>query len=76
MAGEEGLRRMKKALTNNLGLKILSLFVACAIWLMVVNIDDPVITATYSGVVVEVINGSSLTEKGKIYEILDGVGQT
>ena len=32
---------MKKHLGNNLGLKLLSVFVAILIWLMVVNVDDP-----------------------------------
>lgn len=63
---------MKKALTNNLGLKLLSLLIAFGIWLVVVNIDDPVISTSYSGVKVDIINGNSLTEKGKTYEILDG----
>lgn len=72
MAGEEGQRRMKKFLTNNLGLKLLSFGIAFAIWLVVVNIDDPVITTSFSGVVVDVINGDSLTDKGKIYEIPEG----
>lgn len=62
---------MKKALTNNLGLKLLSLFFAFAVWLVVVNIDDPVISNTYSGVVVEVINDNTLLDKGKVYEILN-----
>ena len=34
-------KRMKKHLGNNLGLKLLSVFVAILIWLMVVNVDDP-----------------------------------
>lgn len=63
---------MKKALTNNLGLKLLSLVIAFAIWLVVVNIDDPVISTSYSGVTVDIINGNSLADKGKIYEVLDG----
>lgn len=62
---------VKKALTNNIGLKLLSLLFAFIVWLVVVNIDDPVISTSYSGVTVEVANGDSLTEKGKIYEILD-----
>ena len=32
---------MKKCLGNNFGLKLLSVFVAILIWLMVVNVDDP-----------------------------------
>ncbi|MCQ2521863.1 MAG: CdaR family protein [Lachnospiraceae bacterium] len=63
---------MKKKLTNNLGLKLLAFVVAVALWLVVVNIDDPVITNTYSGISVEVLNVESLTDQGKVYEVLNG----
>lgn len=62
---------MKKILTNNIGLKILSLIAASVLWLVVVNIDDPVISRTYSGIPVEVINGEAVTEESMTYEILD-----
>ena len=32
---------MKKVLTNNLGLKLLSVVAAIMLWLIVMNIDDP-----------------------------------
>ena len=32
---------MKKMLTNNLGLKLLSVIGAIMLWLIVMNIDDP-----------------------------------
>lgn len=63
---------MKNKLTNNLGLKILSVIAAMCLWLVVVNVDDPVISRTYSGIPVEVINGDAITSEGKTYEILDG----
>ena len=69
-AGEDG-RHVRKKLTNNIGLKVLSLLMAFGIWIVVVNIDDPVISNTYSGIVVEVINGDSLAKQGKIYEVKD-----
>ncbi len=62
---------MLKKLTKNLGLKLLSLLVAAIIWLVVVNIDDPVSTRTYSNVSVEVVNEESITSEGKVYSILD-----
>ena len=37
------LRRLIKRLTNNLGLKILALLFAVAMWMAVVNISDPTI---------------------------------
>lgn len=69
--GGEDRRQMRKKLTNNLGLKILSLFVAFIVWILVVNIDDPVISITYSGISVEMVNTDCLKTKGKTYEILN-----
>lgn len=63
---------MKNKLTNNIGLKILSVIAAMCLWLVVVNVDDPVISHTYSGIPVEVVNGDAITSEGKTYEILDG----
>ncbi len=62
---------MRKKLTKNLGLKILSVLISFAVWLLVVNIDDPVISTTYSGVQVDFINADALTDQGKTYEIID-----
>lgn len=62
---------MKKKLTHNLGLKILSLVVAFAVWLLVVNINDPVISITYSGIGVEIVNADYLENQGKTYEVLN-----
>ncbi len=63
---------MKSKLTNNIGLKILSVLSAMFLWLVVVNVDDPVISRTYTGIPVEVVNGDAITSEGKTYEILDG----
>ncbi len=62
---------MKEKITNNLGLKFLSVLVATALWLIVINYDDPVSTALYSGIKVEIINENVLTEQGKVYEVLN-----
>lgn len=62
---------MKKKLTNNIGLKILAVVASTLLWLVVVNIDDPVNTKTFSSIPVEVINGDTITNEGKVYEILD-----
>ena len=63
---------MRKKLTNNLGLKIISFLFAVLLWIVVVNVDDPVVSRTYSGIAVEVVNGEAITGQGKTYEILDG----
>ena len=57
---------MKKKITNNLDLKILALFFSVILWLIVVNIDDPVKTVTFSGVEVKILNGDELTKKGQV----------
>ncbi|MCR4656780.1 MAG: hypothetical protein K5770_11210 [Lachnospiraceae bacterium] len=62
---------MKNRLTNNLGLKIISLLAAFILWMIVVNTDDPMITRTYSGIPVEVINTEEIISQGKTFEILD-----
>lgn len=63
---------MKKLLTNNLGLKILSVLAAIVIWLVIVNIDDPVIKKSFSGIQVEIINENAISSMDKTYEVLDG----
>lgn len=62
---------MKKWFTNNLGLKFLALFGSFLLWLIVVNINDPVDYQTFTGVQVELVNANAITDEGKIYEILD-----
>ena len=41
---------MKKRLTNNLLLKILSLLIAFTLWFVVINIDDPVDEKSFSNI--------------------------
>ena len=62
---------MKKALTSNIGLKIISVIAAFILWMIVVNIDDPMIARSYSGIPVEIINTEDITDQKKTYEVLD-----
>ena len=62
---------MRKRLTGNLGLKVLAFFIAVFMWLIVVNIDDPVIEKTYAGVPVSVINEEIVTTTNRTYQIVD-----
>ena len=66
---------MKKKIMNNLDLKILALLFSVILWLIVVNIDDPVKTVQFSGVEVQILNAEELEEQGKVYEILDNTGE-
>ena len=62
---------IKKWFTNNLGLKFLAVLGSFLLWLIVVNINDPVDYQTFTGVQVEIINADAITDEGKVYEILD-----
>ncbi|MCF2669200.1 MULTISPECIES: YbbR-like domain-containing protein [Lachnospiraceae] len=62
---------MKKRLTVNFGLKILAFFIALFMWLIVVNIDDPVTDKTYTGIPVQVINEEVVTSANRTYQIVD-----
>lgn len=59
-------------LMNNFGLKIMALFFAGLLWLVVVNIDDPVDSQVYSNIPVTVKNEDVISSKGNMYQILDG----
>lgn len=62
---------MKKILQNNIGLKFLAILFAVLLWIVVVNIDDPVMTKTFSGIPVIVEHSEILTEQQKTYQIVD-----
>lgn len=61
---------MKRKLTTNFGLKMLSLFLAFLIWLLVANIDNPTDSRLYRGVDIQVINADSVTEIDKTFDIV------
>lgn len=63
---------MKKNLMNKFTLKILSLAVAILIWLLVVNIENPVRSETYWDVPVTIVNESYLTSDLQIPLLVDG----
>lgn len=63
--------RIKRAFTGNIGLKALALLFSVGLWLIVVNVDDPTQTRTFSAPVT-VINEEVLTEAGRYYTIPDG----
>ena len=62
---------MRNKITKNWGLKLVSLLFAIMIWLVVTNINDPVVPLPVSDVPVTIRNGSLLTERGQVYNVLD-----
>lgn len=59
---------MKERLINNLGLKILSIFLAFFVWLVVVNVSNPEVTRTKE-VPLEIENEQVLLTANRTYEI-------
>ncbi|KAB1434386.1 hypothetical protein F7O84_18025 [Candidatus Galacturonibacter soehngenii] len=68
---QKGGLRMKKKLTHNWGLKILSTLFAIVLWLIVVNIIDPVEKKSFNNVAVTIRNESVIENQGKVYDIID-----
>ncbi len=63
---------MKNKLTANLGLKIASFLCAAVLWLVVTNINDPIATYRVNDVPVTIKNANLITDRGQVYEVLDG----
>lgn len=63
---------MRKTLANNILLKMVSVAVAALVWLLVVNIDDPIITRQISGVTVQMQNEAYIESGGKMSMIEGG----
>ena len=62
--------KLKRMLTNNLGLKILSVVLALFTWLIMVNVSNPMMTVTHT-IPVEFVNEDVLKNAGLTY----GYGQ-
>lgn len=64
------LKKIFKRITNNFGLKILALICSAVLWLVVVNIDDPNTTRTFT-TTVSIENSDYLAGIGKYYDIVN-----
>lgn len=63
---------MKNKLTQNWGLKIASFLSAALLWLVVTNINDPIASYRVADVPVTIRNANLITDRGQVYEVLDG----
>ena len=63
------LKTLGRMLMNNIGLKILALFLAVGLWMAVVNIDNPVVRKTMT-VSVTMKNQDYITSMGKYLDTL------
>lgn len=63
---------MKERLTRNLGMKIISLIIAVALWLVINGLTDPVTTKVVEDIPVQLVNEEAMDSVGKIFEVLSG----
>lgn len=63
---------MKDKLINNWGLKLGSLIFACALWVIVTNVNDPVIQYKVTNVPVRFTHTDLISTQGKVFDVLDG----
>ena len=62
---------MKSKLMHNLGLKIMAVLISVVLWMLAVDINDPVINKYINNVQVQLTNTGALTGQGKTYRIVD-----
>lgn len=71
---ERMAQKMKKyKLMNNIGLKIIAFVFAAFLWLIVVNLDNPIESRTFTDINVVIENDDIITSAGDVYEV---VGET
>ena len=62
---------MKKyKLTTNLGLKIIAFVFSAFLWLIVVNLDNPVSSRTFTEIPVTIVNDDIITSAGDVYQVV------
>jgi len=63
---------MKKLITNNLGVKLLSLLLAIVLWILINGVSDPVKTVTIKDIPVSILNEEAVETEDKLFEIKSG----
>lgn len=63
-SGREG-GKMKKKITHNLLLKVMSVILAFVLWLVVVNINDPDTVRTIRAIEITILNEQAITGQGQ-----------
>jgi len=63
---------LKDKVFSHMGLKLLALLLATLLWLAVMNISDPTISKTVTGISVEALNGDAIKASGYLYSITSG----
>ncbi len=63
---------MNKYIMDNIWYKVLSLAIAVMVWLIILNIADPVTTRNFNDLEVQIINQSAITSINQVYEVVEG----
>lgn len=63
---------MRKKLTNNFWMKLLSLGIAIVFWFVIINSEDPVESRTFRDVPVKTLNEEQVLEREKVLEVIAG----
>ncbi|MBO6149066.1 MAG: hypothetical protein J6O55_06990 [Lachnospiraceae bacterium] len=65
------VRRLGSKLIENAGLKVLSLVFASLLWLVIVSIDNPVMTLPFNSIPINIENADLMKDSGKAFELSD-----
>lgn len=57
-------------LTHNAGLKVAAFVFSIFLWLIVININDPVESVAYTNIPLEITNEEVVTNMGKVYDLV------
>lgn len=63
---------MKEKLTRNIGLKVLSIVLAIMLWLVITNVDDPIVPKRFRNVDVKILNSNVIAALGQVYDVTEG----
>lgn len=63
---------MKEKIMNNFSLKLLAGVLAVIVWVIVNNIDDPMIPKTFKNITVQLQNEQAISSLDKVYEVMSG----
>lgn len=63
------METLKKILTNNGMLKIISFVIAAIIWLAVINVNDPTKTVTINNIPIAIVNEEAITSNNQVYTV-------
>ena len=65
------MKKMRDRLMHNLGLKIMAVLFSVVLWMVAVDINDPVSDKYINNVPVQLVNTGTLVSQGKTYQVLN-----